>query len=100
MTPSICSAKDGDAFDLVLMDVQMPGIDGIETTSVIRQMENGRRRIPIIAVTARAMQGDRERCLAAGMDDYLAKPVHPAELIALLRRYLPQGAPVPALTRG
>jgi len=92
--------KGGDAFDLVLMDVQMPGMDGLETTAVIRQMENARRRIPIIAVTARAMQGDRERCLAAGMDDYLAKPIHPAALIALLRRYLPQAAPVPALKRG
>ena len=58
-------------------------------------MEGGRRRIPIIAVTARAMQGDRDRCLAAGMDDYLAKPIRPAELSALLKRYLPVGAPVP-----
>jgi two-component system, sensor histidine kinase and response regulator len=80
----------GETFDLILMDVQMPGMDGLETTGALREIEGGRRRIPIIAVTARAMQGDRERCLAAGMDDYLAKPIHPAELLALLKRYLPQ----------
>jgi CheY-like chemotaxis protein len=79
----------GDEFDLILMDVQMPGMDGLETTGAIREMEAGRRRIPIIAVTARAMQGDRDRCLEAGMDDYMAKPIHPAELLALLKRYLP-----------
>jgi two-component system sensor histidine kinase/response regulator len=83
----------GDAFDLILMDVQMPGMDGLETTGAIREMEGGRRRIPIIAVTARAMQGDRDRCLDAGMDDYLAKPIHPTELLALLKRYLPDGVP-------
>jgi signal transduction histidine kinase/DNA-binding response OmpR family regulator len=86
----------GGAFDLILMDVQMPGMDGLETTGAIREIERTGRRIPIIAVTARAMQGDRERCLAAGMDDYLAKPIHPAELLALLKRYLPEPAPVPA----
>jgi len=75
-------------FDLILMDVQMPGMDGLETTAMIRQVEGGERRIPIIAVTARAMQGDRDRCLAAGMDDYIAKPIHPAGLFALLERYL------------
>jgi signal transduction histidine kinase/DNA-binding response OmpR family regulator len=85
----------GEAFDLILMDVQMPGMDGLETTGAIREIEGGRRRIPIIAVTARAMQGDRDRCLAAGMDDYLAKPIHPAELLALLKRYLPEPVQVP-----
>jgi len=89
----------GEAFDLILMDVQMPGMDGLETTGAIREIEGGRRRIPIIAVTARAMQGDRDRCLAAGMDDYLAKPIHPAELLALLRRYLPEPSPVPVPVR-
>ena len=84
----------GETFDLILMDVQMPGMDGLETTGAIREIEAGRRRIPIIAVTARAMQGDRDRCLAAGMDDYLAKPIHPAELLALLKRYLPEPASV------
>jgi signal transduction histidine kinase/DNA-binding response OmpR family regulator len=85
----------GEAFALILMDVQMPGMDGLETTAAIRAIEGGRRRIPIIAVTARAMQGDRDSCLAAGMDDYLAKPIHPGELLALLNRYLPQGVAVP-----
>jgi CheY-like chemotaxis protein len=88
----------GHEFDLILMDVQMPGMDGLETTGAIREIEGGSRRIPIVAVTARAMQGDRDRCLAAGMDDYLAKPIHPAELLALLRRYLPEPVPVPVRT--
>jgi CheY-like chemotaxis protein len=91
---ALCRERGGE-FDLILMDVQMPGIDGLETTRAIREMEGGRRRIPIVAVTARAMQGDRDRCLAAGMDDYLAKPIRPAELSALLKRYLLVGAPVP-----
>jgi two-component system sensor histidine kinase/response regulator len=84
----------GAEFDLILMDVQMPGMDGLETTGAIRELEGGRRRIPIVAITARAMQGDRDRCLAAGMDDYLAKPIHPAELLAMLKRYLPEPAGV------
>jgi two-component system, sensor histidine kinase and response regulator len=82
--------EHGPDFDLILMDVQMPGMDGLETTAAIREIEGGRRRIPIVAVTARAMQGDRDRCLAAGMDDYLAKPIHPGELLAMLKRYLPE----------
>ena len=87
----------GETFDLILMDVQMPGMDGLEATGAIRQIEGGRRRIPIIAVTARAMQGDRDRCFAAGMDDYLAKPIHPAELLKLLTKYLPEPAGVRAV---
>jgi signal transduction histidine kinase/CheY-like chemotaxis protein len=72
-------------FDAVLMDVQMPGINGFDATSHIRATErDGRRRLPIIALTAHAMQGDRERCLAAGMDGYVSKPIRPEVLFASL----------------
>ena len=77
-----------ECFDLVLMDVQMPEMDGLEVTAAVRTEElvtGG--HIPIIAMTARAMKGDRERCLAAGMDDYLAKPVDPKALHAVLDRW-------------
>jgi PAS domain S-box-containing protein len=87
------------AFDLILMDVQMPEMDGFETTSAIRARElltGG--RVPIIAVTAHAMKGDRERCLGAGMDGYLSKPVQVQQLLNLLREFeaLPAQAAEPS----
>ena len=91
-----------ESFDVILMDVQMPGLDGIETTRAIRSRERAaRRRTPIVAFTAHAMKEDRDRCLAAGMDEYLAKPVEtPALLEALARVTAPAavktGAGAPA----
>ena len=72
-------------FDLVLMDVQMPHMDGLEATAAIRSDGNGNRQVPIIAMTAHAMKGDRERCLAAGMNGYVTKPIQPAMLDQAIR---------------
>ena len=72
------------------MDLQMPEMNGVEATRLIRAAEQGTPlRVPIIALTANAMTGDRETCLAAGMDDYLSKPIDPKDLIVLLQRYDP-----------
>jgi PAS domain S-box-containing protein len=72
----------------VLMDIQMPDIDGLEATARIRERESGDEHLPIIAMTASAMEGDRGRCLAAGMDDYISKPLRPDQLDAVLERWL------------
>jgi signal transduction histidine kinase/DNA-binding response OmpR family regulator len=79
-------------FDLVMMDCQMPRMDGFTATREIRKFEDGGKRIPIIAMTAHAMKGDRERCLQAGMDDYLSKPIDPESVLEVLRRWLPKAA--------
>ncbi|MBT9520554.1 MAG: response regulator [Dechloromonas sp.] len=79
-----------ETVDLVLMDCQMPILDGFAATMALREREAGSaRHLPVIALTANAMKGDRERCVAAGMDDYLAKPYTGEELLAVLARWLP-----------
>jgi two-component system sensor histidine kinase/response regulator len=75
-----------ERFDLVLMDIQMPEMDGLEATRRIRSEEEEKEHIPIIAMTAHAMKGDRERCLAAGTDDYVSKPIKANELFAVIER--------------
>jgi two-component system, sensor histidine kinase and response regulator len=85
------------AFDLVLMDAQMPVMDGFECTAAIRRLEeNTREHIPIIAMTAHAMVGDRQRCLEAGMDGYIAKPVHAHELFETIETVLAHAEAVAA----
>ena len=88
-------------FDAILMDIQMPEMNGLEATQAIRLHEIGTgAHVPIIAMTANAMKGDREQCLAAGMDDYIAKPIHSLQLFPLLEKYAsldhaPQADPLP-----
>jgi CheY-like chemotaxis protein/HPt (histidine-containing phosphotransfer) domain-containing protein len=83
------AALDRQTFDAVFMDIHMPGMDGLEATKAIRQKEHGtQNRLPIIAMTANAMVGDRERYLEAGMDGYISKPIDPSRLFDALERYV------------
>ncbi len=82
------AATAEETFDLVLMDVQMPEMDGLEATAAIREQEHGTgRHIPIIAMTAHARKEDRDRCLAAGMDDYISKPIRAAKLLEVIEKH-------------
>ncbi len=79
--------QETPGIDVILMDVMMPEMDGYETTTAIRQIDEF-KNLPVIAVTAKAMKSDRDKCIQAGSDDYIAKPVEPEELLSLLRVYL------------
>jgi signal transduction histidine kinase/ActR/RegA family two-component response regulator len=88
-------ALNAQRYDAILMDCQMPGMDGYEATGELRRRESASgRHTPVIAMTAHAMTGDRERCLAAGMDDYIAKPVRSQTLVEVLQRWVPGMADV------
>jgi two-component system, sensor histidine kinase and response regulator len=92
------AALQRESFDLILMDVQMPVMDGLEAISAIRKKEQSTRaHLPIIALTAHAMKGDRERCLSAGADEYVAKPIRMSELLAAMNRVrMGKASPGPA----
>ena len=79
---------------MVFMDIQMPVMDGIEATKVIRDPASKVRnhQVPIIAMTAHAMKGDREVCLQSGMDDYISKPIEPQELLQVIEKYVLDGS--------
>jgi len=85
----VLNSASSEPYTLILMDCQMPNMDGYEATRVIKSGEVGEvyRKIPIIAMTANAMEGDREKCLISGMDDYLSKPIDPEKLESMLRKY-------------
>ena len=84
----VLSAMNNEAFDVILMDVQMPEMDGLQATAAIRAAEKGtERHIPIVAITGHAMEGDMQRCLEAGMDGYLSKPIRSRELFDAVERF-------------
>ena len=86
-------ALRGKDYDLVLMDVQMPGVDGLEATRRIRALPAARAGVPVIAITANAMAGDEQRCLAAGMNDYVTKPIDRARLLGKVAQWGQGAAP-------
>ncbi len=98
---AIAIARDGleavemfslDSFDLILMDLQMPNMNGLEATAAIRRLEESSgRHTPIVALTAHALDGDRERCIEAGMDDYMSKPIHARDLVAKIHAMIARG---------
>jgi two-component system sensor histidine kinase/response regulator len=91
-------ALEKESFDLVLMDVQMPEMDGLEATAAIREKEKGTgQHQAVVALTAHAMKGDREKCLAVGMDGYLTKPIRPPELDQLLEIYVTRRMETPSV---
>ncbi len=92
------AALQSQPYDLVLMDVQMPEMDGLEATRCIRSAQSvAWSNIPIVAMTAHAMQGDQDTCLAAGMNDYLTKPINPQRLAAILETWLPSTSAAPVV---
>jgi CheY-like chemotaxis protein len=99
-------ALDKDNYDLLFMDLMMPEMDGLEATRIIRERQKQpahhphfARRIIIVAMTAHAMQSDRDKCLAAGMDDYLAKPIRPADIRGMIEKWaLPEASVAPVQT--
>ncbi|MHB8897240.1 MAG: response regulator [Thermoguttaceae bacterium] len=100
----VLAAVESDRFDLILMDVQMPEMDGLEATEILRAKERDTgRHVPIVAMTAHAMQGDRQRCLKAGMDDYIAKPIRARQIFQTIAKVLglsSQSVPPPELPGG
>lgn len=94
------AATQSANYAAVLMDCHMPVLDGFEATRIIRERGGSSTMLPIIAMTAGALDGDRERCMAAGMDDYLAKPVDPAALETVLSRWIPEPQPQPLAVTG
>ncbi len=84
----VINALEKQSYDLILMDVQMPEMDGYEATQLIRAMDDQRKDIPIIAMTAKAMMGDREKCLEVGMNDYISKPVKPEKLLKAITTWI------------